>query len=152
ARLMHNLHGKIALITGGSSGIGRAVALRLAGLGAHVAVAARTVDALNSVAAEAKARGSNSLAIPTDVADPDQCKRAVATTVERLGGLDILLCCAGISLRAPFADCDPAVLEQVMRVNFFGTMHMTWNAIPHVRQTRGSLVAVTSLTGKRGTP
>ncbi len=149
---MHRLQGKVVLITGGSSGIGRATALRLAESGARVAVAARTVEALDEVVAKARQHGTDALAVPTDVSEPEQCKRAVAAVVDHFGRLDVLLCCAGISLRAPFADCEPAVLEKVMRVNFFGTMHMTWNAIPHVKRTRGSLVAITSLTGKRGTP
>src|SRR5262249_40653570 len=63
-----------------------------------------------------------------------------------------LLCCAGISLRAPFADTALPVLEQVMTVNFYGTLYPTYHAIPHVKKTGGSLVAVTSLTGKRGAP
>src|SRR5262249_30786777 len=86
------------------------------------------------------------------VTDAEQCRQAVAATVERFGRLDVLLCSAGVSMRAWFADSDPAALEYVMRVNFFGTMYPTYFAIPHVKKTRGSLVAVSSLTGKRGTP
>jgi short-subunit dehydrogenase len=64
----------------------------------------------------------------------------------------VLICSAGVSMRAAFAESDLAVLERVMRVNYFGTMSMTYHAIPHVKRTRGSLVAISSLTGKRGTP
>jgi NAD(P)-dependent dehydrogenase (short-subunit alcohol dehydrogenase family) len=149
---MLEFQGKTALITGASSGIGRAAAVRLAKLGADVVLAARTESALAEVAGEVKSLGRRALVAPTDVTDPEQCRRMVETTVEQLGKLDILLCCAGVSMRATFAESDPAVLEKVMRVNFFGTMHPTWHAIPHVRKTRGSLVAMSSLTGKRGTP
>jgi NAD(P)-dependent dehydrogenase (short-subunit alcohol dehydrogenase family) len=149
---MHFLAGKVVLITGGSSGIGRAAALRLAGFGARVAVAARTAAALDEVVREVAGLGSEALAVPTDVTQREQCGRAVAATVERFGRLDVLLCSAGVSLRAPFAETALDVMEHVVRVNFFGTLYATWFALPHVKQTRGSLVAVSSLTGKCGTP
>lgn len=149
---MHTLQGKTALITGASSGIGRAAALRLAGSGVRVALAARTESALDEVAALVRKAGGQALVLPTDVTDPEQCRKAVEATVREFGRLDVLLCSAGVSMRAAFADSDPRVMEEVMRVNFLGTMHPTWHAIPHVRKTQGSLVAVSSLTGKRGTP
>jgi NAD(P)-dependent dehydrogenase (short-subunit alcohol dehydrogenase family) len=149
---MHPLHGKVALITGGSSGIGRATALRLASFGARVAVAARTVAALKETVHEAEALGVEALAVPTDVTDVEQCRRAVETTAAHFGRLDVLVCSAGVSMRGLLADAEPAALEQVMRVNFFGTLYPTYFAIPHVKQSRGSLVAISSLTGKRGTP
>jgi NAD(P)-dependent dehydrogenase (short-subunit alcohol dehydrogenase family) len=149
---MHPLQGKVVLITGGSSGIGRATALRLAGFGARLALAARTVPALEEAAGEVTARGAEALAVPTDVTDVEQCRRAVAATVARFGGLDVLLCSAGVSMRGRFSDSEPAALEHVMRVNFFGTLYPTYFALPHVKRSRGSLVAISSLTGKRGTP
>jgi NAD(P)-dependent dehydrogenase (short-subunit alcohol dehydrogenase family) len=149
---MHPLHDKVVLITGGSSGIGRATALRLAGYGAHVVVAARNETALAETAVEAAAAGGQALAVPTDVTDPDQCGRAVSAAVDRFGRLDVLLCSAGISMRAYFARSDLAAMERVMRVNFFGTLYATHHALPHVRQAQGSLVAISSLTGKRGIP
>ena len=149
---MHPLHGKIALVTGGSSGIGRATALRLASFGVRVAVASRNAEALEEVAGQAKARGVEALAVPTDVTDLDRCRRAVETTVAHFGRLDVLLCSAGVSMRGMFADAEPTALEHVMRVNFFGTLYPTYFAVPHVKRSRGSLVAISSLTGKRGTP
>jgi NAD(P)-dependent dehydrogenase (short-subunit alcohol dehydrogenase family) len=149
---MHPLHGKVALITGGSSGIGRATALRLGSFGVRVVVAARTEAALEEVAAEIKALGVEALVVPTDVTEAEQCRRAVERTVEHFGRLDVLLCSAGVSMRGMFADAEPAALEHVMRVNFFGTLYPTFFAVPHVKQSRGSLVAVSSLTGMRGTP
>jgi NAD(P)-dependent dehydrogenase (short-subunit alcohol dehydrogenase family) len=149
---MHPLHDKVVLITGGSSGIGRATALRLAGHGARVVVAARNEQALGETAAAASALGSEALAVPTDVTDAAQCRRAVDAAVGRFGRLDVLLCSAGVSMRAYFANSRLEPLEHVMRVNFFGTLYATYYALPHVKQTRGSLVAVSSLTGKRGIP
>jgi NAD(P)-dependent dehydrogenase (short-subunit alcohol dehydrogenase family) len=149
---MHPLHGKVALITGGSSGIGRATALRLASFGVRVAVAARTAAALQEVAQEARTRGVEALVVPTDVTDAEQCRHAVECTAKHFGRLDVLLCSAGVSMRGMFADAEPAALEHIMRVNFFGTLYPTYFALPHVKHSRGSLVAISSLTGKRGTP
>jgi NAD(P)-dependent dehydrogenase (short-subunit alcohol dehydrogenase family) len=149
---MHPLHGKVALITGGSSGIGRATALRLASFGVGIAVAARTAAVLEEVAAEAKTLGVEALVVPTDVTDREQCRRAVETTATHFGQLDILVCSAGVSMRGMFADAAPAALEHIMRVNFFGTLYPTYFAVPHIKRSRGSLVAISSLTGKRGTP
>jgi NAD(P)-dependent dehydrogenase (short-subunit alcohol dehydrogenase family) len=149
---MHPLTGKVALITGGSSGIGRATALRLASFGTRVVVASRTVAALQEAVREAEALGVEALAVPTDVTDVEQCRRAVETTVDHFGRLDVLVCSAGVSMRGLFADADPAALEQIMRVNFFGTLYPTYFAVPHVKHSRGSLVAISSLTGLRGTP
>lgn len=149
---MDTFRDKVILITGGSSGIGRATALRLAGAGARLVLAARTESALNEVVREIEDQGGAALAVPTDVSSAEQCGRAVQAAVDHFGRLDVLICSAGISLRAPFADSDLGVLERVMQVNFFGTLYATHHAIPHVRRTRGSLVALSSLTGKRGTP
>ena len=149
---MHQFTGKSVLITGGSSGIGRATALRLAGLGARVAVTARDAAALEAVCKAVRELGGEAHPFPADVTVPDQCRQAVEFAAKHFGGLDILLCCAGISMRAAFADSDLAVIERVVRTNFFGTMYVTYYAIPHVRRRRGSLVAVSSLTGKRGIP
>jgi NAD(P)-dependent dehydrogenase (short-subunit alcohol dehydrogenase family) len=151
-KIMHAVDDRVVLITGGSSGIGRATALRLAGHGARVALAARTAPALAAVADEVKARGGEALVVAADVTDPEHCRRAVEATVERFGRLDVLICSAGVSMRALFADSDLAVMERVIRTNFLGTLYTTYHAVPHVTRSRGSLVAISSLTGKRGVP
>jgi dehydrogenase/reductase SDR family member 7B len=149
---MQSLNGKKVLITGASSGIGRATAERLASLGAHVALAARNVDGLEQVRQEVQRHGVRALVVPTDVTQAEQCQAAVETTVGQLGGLDILICSAGLSLRAYFAGTTLEALERVMRVNFFGTLYATHFALPHILQSKGSLVAISSLTGKKGIP
>jgi NAD(P)-dependent dehydrogenase (short-subunit alcohol dehydrogenase family) len=149
---MQDLRGKTALITGASSGIGKAAALRLARLGVRVVMAARTRSALEEMAGYIASRGGAALAIPTDVTDAQQCQRAVDAAVNRFGGLDILICSAGLSLRGYFDGTALDVLERVMRVNFFGTLYCTHAALPHVKANRGSLIAISSLTGKRGIP
>jgi NAD(P)-dependent dehydrogenase (short-subunit alcohol dehydrogenase family) len=149
---MHVLSGKVALITGASSGIGRATAVRLAGLGMRVALAARTVAALEEVAADIGRAGGAALVVPTDVTDSEQCRRAVERAAEHHGRLDVLICSAGISMRSPFEGSSLEAMERVMHVNFFGTMYATYHAIPHIKAAGGSLVAISSLVGKRGTP
>jgi dehydrogenase/reductase SDR family protein 7B len=149
---MSFLGGKVVLITGGSSGIGKAAALRVAKLGARVALAARTLDPLEEVATEVRALGGEVLTIPTDIGDAAQCHDMVTATVERFGQLDALINSAGVSLRGPFELTTPETAERVLRVNVLGTIYATQAAIPHVRKTRGSLIALSSLAGRRGAP
>jgi NAD(P)-dependent dehydrogenase (short-subunit alcohol dehydrogenase family) len=149
---MHPLCNKIALITGASSGIGRAAALRFAGYGASVVLASRNQAALDEVAQAITAKGGKACAVATDVTDADQCRRAVAAAVAGFGGLDILVCSAGLSLRGYFEGTAVEVLERVMRVNFCGTLFCTYFALPYIKERHGSLIAVSSLTGKRGVP
>ena len=94
--------------------------------------------------------GGGDAHMPTDVRDPAQCQQAVALAVEGFGGIDILVCSAGLSLRGYFEGTALDVLENVMRINFFGTLYCSHFALPHVKEHRGSLVAVSSLTGKHG--
>jgi NAD(P)-dependent dehydrogenase (short-subunit alcohol dehydrogenase family) len=149
---MGSFQDKVVLITGASSGMGRATALRLAGLGANLCLAARNAAALDEVVGDAQRLGVRAVAIPTDVSEAEQCRRAVEVGLETFGRLDVLLCCAGVSMRAYFAECRLEPLEHVMRVNFFGTLYATHFALPHIKKSRGSLVALSSLTGKRGVP
>jgi NAD(P)-dependent dehydrogenase (short-subunit alcohol dehydrogenase family) len=149
---MESLRNKTVLVTGGSSGIGKATALRLARNGAQIALAARNRDALEQVRHEIEEAGGTALVVPTDVTDAEQVRLAVEATVARFGKLDILLASAGLSMRAYFEGSQLEAMERVMRVNFFGTLYATHFALPHVKKAKGSLVAVSSLTGKRGIP
>jgi NAD(P)-dependent dehydrogenase (short-subunit alcohol dehydrogenase family) len=149
---MDVFQGKSILITGASSGIGRATALRLARHGAPVALVSRNRDALDQVRQEIEQAGGKAIVLPADVTNPEQVRDAVEGAVQTFGKLDILLASAGLSMRAYFEGSSLAALEQVMRVNFFGTLYATHFALPHVKKTKGSLVAVSSLTGKRGIP
>src|SRR5947208_12891432 len=118
---MESLKHKTALITGASSGIGRATAMRLARHGVQVALAARNRDALEQARTEIEQAGGAALVVPTDVTDAEQVRYAVEATVARFGKLDILLASAGLSMRAYFDGSQLDALERVMRVNFFGT-------------------------------
>src|SRR5260370_37883990 len=123
--MMQFFRDKVVLITGGSSGIGRATALRLAGYGAKIALAARTPATLEEVVRAAVDLGAEAIAVPTDVTEAEQCRRAVESTVARFGRLDILICSAGLSMRAYFEHSDLEAIQRVMRGNFFRTLTPT---------------------------
>jgi dehydrogenase/reductase SDR family member 7B len=149
---MHPLQEKVVLVTGASSGIGRATAERLADFGCRLALAARDRDRLDEVAGIVIRRGGQAEVLVTDVTDAAQVARAVERTVERFGRLDIAIASAGLSLRAYFENTCLDALERVMRVNFFGTLYTAHHALPHLIRSKGSLVGLSSLTGKRGIP
>jgi NAD(P)-dependent dehydrogenase (short-subunit alcohol dehydrogenase family) len=149
---MESLRGKTVFITGASSGIGRATAVRLARHGAQIALSGRNREALESVRGEIEALGARSLVAPADVTSADEVRGAIDAAVLHFGKLDILIASAGLSMRAYFEGSSLEAMERVMRVNFFGTLYATHFALPHVKKTRGSLVAISSLTGKRGIP
>jgi NAD(P)-dependent dehydrogenase (short-subunit alcohol dehydrogenase family) len=149
---MESLRNKTIFVTGASSGIGKAAAIRLARHGAQIALSGRNREALEQVRQEIEQAGGAALIAPADVTDADQVRQAIDNAIAHFGKLDILLASAGLSMRAYFEGSNLESLERVMRVNFFGTLYATHFALPHVKKTKGSLVAISSLTGKRGIP
>src|SRR5437868_6592798 len=115
---MSSVRGKVALITGGSSGIGRAAGMRLAKMGAHIVLAARSSEPLQKSVDEIRAVGGKALGVTTDVTDESQCGRAVEAAIAHFGQLDLLICSAGVSMHGDFVASDLSALEQVMNVNF----------------------------------
>lgn len=145
--------GNVVVITGASDGIGREMALQLAGQGAWLVLAARDAARLASAAAECRARGGRAVAVPTDVADPAQCRALIDRTVQEYGRVDTLVNNAGISMWARFDEVtDLAPFERMMQVNYFGSLYCTHAALPHLKRTRGRIVGVSSLTGRAGVP
>jgi NAD(P)-dependent dehydrogenase (short-subunit alcohol dehydrogenase family) len=145
--------GKVILITGASEGIGRALALKLAAQGAKLAVSARSENRLIELVGECERRGSEAIAIPCDVSVEDQCQRLVRETVERFGGLDVLVANAGRTMWATLESLeDTRVLEDIMAVNYFGAVYCTRAALPHLRARKGRIVAVASVAGLTGVP
>jgi len=146
-------HDKVIVITGASRGIGRGLALRLAGQGASLALAARDVMRLEAVRTECEQRGGQAIAVPTDVAEPAQCQELMRQTVERFGQIDILVNNAGITMWAYFDKVsDLSIFEKIMRVNYLGSLYCTYFALPYLKQSRGQIVAISSMTGKAGVP
>jgi short-subunit dehydrogenase len=143
----------VVILTGASSGIGRAAALQLAEQGAWLALAARDADRLEPVAAERRERGGRAIAVKTDVAIESECRNLIEQTMAEYGRIDTLINNAGISMWTPFDQLqDLSILDNIMRVNYLGAAYLTHHALPHLKQTRGRLVAVSSLGGKNGLP
>jgi NAD(P)-dependent dehydrogenase (short-subunit alcohol dehydrogenase family) len=147
------MQGQSIVITGASDGIGRSLAVTLAKQGARLVLAARSQEGLNRAAQECEQAGGKALAVPTDVADPAACQVLVEKAATWAGGIDMLVNNAGISFRARLEDVnDLSVFEHVMRVNYLGAVYCTRAALPHLRKSRGLLVAVSSLQGLTGFP
>ena len=140
------LANQVAIITGASEGIGEAIARRFVAEGARVALAARSVDKLQALAASLGRE--RALAVPTDVAEPAQVERLVARTVERFGGVNILVNNAGIGLYGPAYEMDWEHFRRMWEVNFFGAVRCTLAALPYLRQRRGVVVNISSVAGK----
>lgn len=152
---MGKLDGKVALITGGGTGIGRATALRLAEDGADVAVNySRSKDDAETTAADIQSFGRNALTIQADVADNDAVVAMVDKTVDALGRLDILVNSAGMTRAVPLPDLDAITDEdwdRLMAVNVKGVFYTCRAAIKAMRQTDGgSIVNVASIAGSIG--
>ncbi|PTL84027.1 SDR family oxidoreductase [Vitiosangium sp. GDMCC 1.1324] len=147
------MRGKTAVITGASAGIGEELAVALAERGAQLVLAARSEELLARVKQRCEQAGGQALVVPTDVGDPEACRRLVARAVEAFGGIDYLVNNAGLTMRGLFEDVtDLSLFERLMRVNYLGSVYCTHEALPHVKARRGMLVAISSLTGKNGVP
>jgi len=138
---------KVALITGGGTGIGAAVARRLAAEGYAVVVTGRRAAPIEEIAAEI-----DGFAVVADTGLVDDAERAVRETVERFGGLDALVCNAGIGGGGSLRDLDPATWDDVLRTNLTGAFLTCRAAIDHLAARRGSVVTISSVSGLRASP
>jgi short-subunit dehydrogenase len=148
-----DLRGARVLLTGASSGIGAALARRLAAEGARLVLASRTRERLDALTGSIRAAGGEAVAAPADVADPAQRAGLIETAVAALGGLDILINNAGVGAAGWFADATEERLRRIFEVNFFAATELTRLALPHLRQGRHPmLVNVSSVVGRRAIP
>jgi len=143
---------KVVVVTGASSGIGRALAHEYASQGASVVAAARSKDKLLSLEAELKSSAGKILVVVTDVSLEEDCKNLIDTTISHFGRIDVLINNAGISMRALFEDLDLTVVRKLMDVNFWGTVYCSKYALPYLLESHGSLVGVSSVAGYKGLP
>lgn len=150
---MTTFEGQVILLTGASSGIGAELARQFAAAGGRLALVARDAARLEAVAAACRATGGEALVIPGDVSVEASCAEVVAQTVAHYGRLDILVNNAGLGASGPFdAITDLTIFDTLMRVNYLGSVWCTAHALPHLKKTRGRIVAISSLTGLTGVP
>jgi short-subunit dehydrogenase len=141
---------KIAVVTGGSDGIGKALVHALLSAGARVATCGRNYDKLYQLKTS---HPNNDLFIHTaDVSREEDCRGFIDKVVAHYGRIDILINNAGISMRAEVADTDIATIRQVMDINFWGTVYCSKFALPHILAAKGTIVGVSSIAGFRGLP
>lgn len=152
ASISETLAGKVALITGASSGIGEATALVLAGAGARVAIAARRADRLDALAGRIAKAGGEALKIKADVTDDDEVTGMVDKVVAEWGRLDILVNNAGQMLLSPLAEARGDDLRHMVELNLTALMEITRIALPHLKQSRGHIVNVASVAGRVASP
>lgn len=143
---------KVVIITGASSGIGKALAYELARQGAKLSIAARNLEELLNIEQDLKKQGTDVLSVRTDVTEENACKKLIEDTYAHFGRIDVLINNAGISMRALLEELDTSILHQVMNVNFWGTVYCTKYALPYLLRSRGSLVGVISIAGFIGLP
>ena len=146
------LMGKVALVTGASSGIGEATAVALAAAGAKVAVAARRADRLEMLAGRIETAGGKALAIEADIAKGGDVTAMVDKVVSEWGRLDILVNNAGVMLLSPAAEADLDDWRRMIELNLIGLMATTKAALPHLKAAKGHVVNVSSVAGRVANP
>ena len=150
---MNDLKQKVVVITGASSGIGKACAEAFAIRGANLVLAARKYKTLCEIRDELKQKYQiQVIAIDCDVSKEEDCKNLIEEAVKTFKCIDILVNNAGISMRALFKDVDLSVLKRVMDVNFLGIVYCTKYALPEIQKTRGTIIGISSVSGYKGTP
>ena len=148
---MTNLKGKVALVTGAGSGIGKAAALALGRAGANVVVMSRTAEQVDGTASEIRTAGGEALSLTADTSDDEAMSALVTRTVSHYGRLDIVVANAGINgVWAPIESLTPAEWDKTIAVNLRGTYLTIHHAVPHlVRAGGGSIIVVSSINGTR---
>jgi len=141
---------KVVIITGASSGIGKALAEKYAAEGFNLVLAARRIERLEEL--KAKLTNVEVLPVKTDVTAEEDCKNLIDKAIEKFGTIHILINNAGISMRAAFEDVELSVLKKLMDVNYWGTVYCTKFALPYILNEKGSIVGVISTGGYIGLP
>ena len=143
---------KLVIVTGASSGIGKACAVEFARKGANLVLVARSGDKLEALAREISSFGVKTHTVIADVSREEDCKRMVEEVLTEFGKIDVLVNNAGISMRGSFVNIDVSVLKKVMDVNFWGTVYCARYALSSIIENKGSVVGVSSIAGYKGLP
>ena len=148
-----SLRDNVVVITGASAGIGLEIARQLAQQRACLVLAAREPSLLDAAVSTCKAFGAQAIGVPTDVADREQCSALIDAAMATFGRIDSLVNNAGISMHARFDELgDIRVVERITGINYFGSVYCTWYALPHLKRSKGRIVAISSLAGRNGVP
>src|SRR5262252_2107724 len=145
---MQNLNGKVAIVTGGSRGIGRAIAIRLAQDGARVVICARSNDALNEVAGIITSNGGQALPVAADLRAPLEPARVADAALKTFGGIDIVVNNAGATKRGDFLQLRDDDWADGFALKFFGAMRLTRAAWPELKKRRGALLNISGAGGR----
>ena len=143
---------KVVVITGGSSGIGKALAEEFGNKGSKILITGRKQEALNQAVSELAARGIEISGLQSDVSQEADNARMAEEAINRYGKIDILINNAGISMRALFEEVDLDVVRKVMDINFYGAMYATKYCLPSIIENKGSVIGISSIAGFRGLP
>lgn len=143
---------KVVIITGGTSGIGKALANEFGSHGSKIVITGRRQEALDQTKASLESKGITCCAIQSDVSIAGDCKEMVEATLEEFGKIDVLINNAGISMRASFEELDLKVIKSVMDINFNGAVNATKFCLPEIIKNKGSILGITSIAGYRGLP
>jgi NAD(P)-dependent dehydrogenase (short-subunit alcohol dehydrogenase family) len=148
-----SFNNRIIILTGAAQGIGEAMAKQFAAEGAQLALADIHNEGLQRVAADCRAAGVEVLEVPTDVSKREQCRALIDQTVEKWGRIDAFFSVAGISMWSKFEEVtDISFFEKLVAVNYLGPLYCTHYALPHLKESRGQIVVVTSSSGKVSAP
>jgi len=146
------MNNKVIIITGGSSGIGKALALQYGLLGARVVITGRNIDKLQETTVELQKAGISIVGIPCDSSLEKETRLMVEQVKNQFGQIDLLINNAGISMRSMFEDVSIDVLTTVMDINFWGTVYATQAALPYLKESKGGIIGISSIAGYRGLP
>ncbi len=142
-----NIDNKVVVITGGAGGFGRALAKEFAALDAKLAVVDFDTAALKEFQNEPLFRNRDDLFLQCDVSSEKQCARTIAAVTKKFGHIDVLINNAGLSMRGAFSGTSLEAMHRIMDVNFWGSVHMTRHALPHIKSARGSIIVLSSVAG-----
>jgi short-subunit dehydrogenase len=143
---------KVVIITGGSSGIGKAMAFEFGLNGSKIVITGRKVEELERTLVELKSKQIEARIFQADVSIEDDNKRMAEEAVKHFGKIDVLINNAGISMRALFEEVDLSVVKKVMDINFFGVLYATKYCLPEIIRNKGSVIGISSIAGFRGLP
>jgi len=149
---MYRIENRVALVTGSTAGLGRELAWQLCTMGAKIVLNGRDPEKLEKTAEEFREKGFDTTAVQGDVSSPADCQKIIDHCIGAFGQLDILVSNAGVSSGGLFSETTPETFRKVFDINTLGTIYITRAALPHIQETGGSIVFISSLAGLVGLP